>query len=385
MKKLMLKVLGVAVVMIAFSVLTSCEKQVSEDVLATEETKLQELDTDCMNSLPYMREEEKLAHDVYVNMYELWSIPVFDHISNSETIHTEAIKGLLDFYGMDDPALPGIGEFTNPDLQQLYDDLMNIGNASLIDGLIVGATIEEVDIIDLRDAIENCTEDTIVAVYSRLKRASGFHLKAFVAQLAFRDYVYTPQYLTQEEFDEIINGTNTGGGGCGDTTFTTITAEEEAGLLFMREEEKLAHDIYVNMFELWGMPVFDNISKSETIHTNRILALINYFDLEDPALPGIGEFSNTDLQDLYDQLMIQGSDSLVAGLIVGATIEEVDILDLLTHLETTENPSISMVYTNLEKGSEAHLRAFVNILAFQGYTYEPQFLSQELFDEIMGN
>lgn len=385
MKNLGLKTLGIIIISMTVGMLTSCEKQTNDESNSNQEVKQDIADADCINSLPYMREEEKLAHDVYVNMYEMWSLPVFRNISRSEAYHTNTIKGLLDYYELEDPALPNIGEFTNPYLQQLYTDLMNIGNASVVDALVVGATIEEVDIIDLRDAIENCSEDTIVAVYSRLKRASGFHLKAFVAQLAFRDYVYTPQYLTQEEFDEIINETVVGGGGCADSTFMQITEEEEAALIFMREEEKLAHDIYVKMFELWEAPIFYNISKSEAFHTNRILTLLNLFNIEDPAIDAVGEFSNNDLQNLYNQLLSQGSDSLVAGLIVGATIEEVDILDLLTHLEDTENIMISRVYTNLEKGSEAHLRAFVNILAHQGYTYEPQFLNQELFDRIMGN
>jgi len=86
-------------------------------------------------------------------------------------------------------------------------------------------------------------------------------------------------------------------GGCnGDTTLVPLTEEEESGLLFMREEEKLAHDVYVNMYDLWEVPVFYNISKSETQHTTKVLSLIELYGLEDPALPGVGEFSNEDLQ-----------------------------------------------------------------------------------------
>jgi len=100
-------------------------------------------------------------------------------------------------------------------------------------------------------------------------------------------------------------------------------------------------------------------------------------------LPNEGEFANADLQALYNQLIIQGSESLVSELSVGATIEEVDIIDLKERIAAATNNSIITVYTNLMSGSGAHLRAFVSQLALQGITYTPQFLSQEEFDAII--
>ncbi|MCB0067131.1 MAG: DUF2202 domain-containing protein [Caldilineaceae bacterium] len=64
----------------------------------------------------------------------------------------------------------------------------------------------------------------------------------------------------------------------------TLSEEESAALLFMREEEKLAHDVYVTLGDLWGLPVFDNIASSETKHTEEIRDLLA---AEDPhaAMP----------------------------------------------------------------------------------------------------
>lgn len=166
---------------------------------------------------------------------------------------------------------------------------------------------------------------------------------------------------------------------------TNVMQDEIDGLLYMREEEKLAHDVYVYLFSLWNIPVFDNISKSETVHTNKVLELINSFGLEDSALPNAGEFKNTELQALYNQLVEQGGDSLVAGLLVGTTIEEVDIIDLKEEMEIATDNSILTVYSSLMKGSEAHLRAFVAQLSQRGYNYVPQLLSQEEFDTIINN
>ncbi len=400
MKKLVLKSFGLLLIAFSIVALSSCDKTSDTDTLAPATTTVKSDSTvsdstqnDSYASLIYMREEEKLAHDVYVKMFALWNQPVFENIAKSETVHTNAIKGLLDYYGITDPALPNEGEFSNPDLQNLYNQLIESGSISLIDALKVGATIEEVDIVDLDKAMENTSVDTILTVYQRLRTGSTHHLKAFVAMLARQGVDYQPQYLSQSEFDAIIGGTETGNGdsmwggnhdgSCDSTALGTLTDDESNGLLFMREEEKLAHDVYINLYNLWGNNVFLSISKSETRHTESVLNLIEKFGLQDPALPEAGSFSNSDLQSLYNQLMSAGSESLVAALKVGATIEEVDILDLEERMAQTSNATVLKVYSMLEKGSYAHLRAFVYQLKLNGVDYQPQYLSQDVFDKII--
>jgi len=156
--------------------------------------------------LQYMREEEKVARDVYVYFYSLWNLPTFNNISASEQVHMNAVLMLLDRYGIDDPAAGNdYGEFTNPDLQDLFDLLTEYGATSLIDSLYVGALIEEVDILDLIHHIEETTHEDIRTVFSRLEWASGNHLRAFVRQLAFRGIEYEPVLLDRELYDSIIN------------------------------------------------------------------------------------------------------------------------------------------------------------------------------------
>jgi len=164
-----------------------------------------------------------------------------------------------------------------------------------------------------------------------------------------------------------------------------LSDEERASILFMREEEKVARDAYIKLFEKWNQPVFDNISNSEATHMGAILQLINKYDLTDPVgTNGIGVFVNSNLQALYDAILPQGETSLVEGLKVGALIEEVDIIDLQNALSSfVDNQDIKMVYENLMKGSRNHLRAFVKNLKNQGITYVPQHLSQEVFDAII--
>lgn len=169
------------------------------------------------------------------------------------------------------------------------------------------------------------------------------------------------------------------------TTAGALTQDEIDGLLYVREEEKLAHDVYVVMYQTWGLNIFQNIANSEQAHTDAIKTLLDTYSLPDPAAGNaLGEFTNPDLQALYAQLIAQGSQSLGDALKVGAAIEEIDILDLETHLAQTENANLQQVYTNLKNGSYNHLRSFVSTLQQRtGETYVPQYLSDEVYKSII--
>ncbi|NOX46270.1 MAG: DUF2202 domain-containing protein [Chlorobi bacterium] len=155
------------------------------------------------------------------------------------------------------------------------------------------------------------------------------------------------------------------------------------GIKHMREEEKLARDVYDYMYVKWNTITFDNISNSEQVHMDRMLDLVNLFNIDDPALPEPREFVDQGLQDLYDNLIAIGDNSLIDALIVGATIEEVDILDLHEYTNATDNENIKCVYGNLTKGSRNHLRSYYHKLEGMGVTYTPQFLTEEEFYSIV--
>lgn len=152
-----------------------------------------------------MREEEKMAHDVYAVLYEKWQLPVFNNISHSENRHFEAIGFLLETYNIKDPAYDEAGKFRNNELAQLYDSLVARGSESLVAALEVGAFIEEVDIKDLRQLLDGNPDETAAIVYENLERASHNHLRAFSAQLAFRDGNYTPKVLREEVYETILS------------------------------------------------------------------------------------------------------------------------------------------------------------------------------------
>ena len=90
------------------------------------------------------------------------------------------------------------------------------------------------------------------------------------------------------------------------------------------------------------------------------------------------------VRTLYEQLVAQGSQSQSDALAVGASIEELDIVDLEERLAQTGNEYIIQVYSNLLAGSENHLRAFVSNLERQtGESYQPVYLDQDAYQAII--
>lgn len=164
-----------------------------------------------------------------------------------------------------------------------------------------------------------------------------------------------------------------------------LTEQEIQGLLYMREEEKLARDVYLTLYEKWNeLIIFENIAGSEQRHMGSIKRLLDKYGLDNPAQGNdIGEFSNQELQSLFYELVEEGEQSLINALTVGGKIEEIDIIDLKTYIGQTDKFDIKRVYNNLLEGSKNHLRAFVKELKKQGITYEPFYLSQEEFDDII--
>jgi hypothetical protein len=162
------------------------------------------LTSDVVDGLLWMREEEKLARDVYQAMSELWGLPIFDNIASSEQTHTDAVGELLDRYGIPDPMTDDItGVFDDPTIQMLYDDLVEQGSQSLVDALIVGATIEDMDIVDLQ--LRKSGVEAIDLVYASLEKGSRNHLRAFIRTLERQGGAYLPAYLPVAEYEAIIS------------------------------------------------------------------------------------------------------------------------------------------------------------------------------------
>ncbi|MBL0147166.1 MAG: DUF2202 domain-containing protein [Chitinophagaceae bacterium] len=175
--------------------------QTQISALPTEPLNLTEL-----NTLTQMREEEKLARDVYITLYNKWGSNIFNNISTSEQTHMDAILMLLKKYNLPDPVgTNAVGVFTNPAFQTLYIQLVNQGNVSMLEAFKVGATIEDLDINDLQIALLTIDNQDFRLVYDNLTKGSRNHLRSFYKNILNSGGSYIPQYITQTEFDAIIN------------------------------------------------------------------------------------------------------------------------------------------------------------------------------------
>ncbi|MHB1804194.1 MAG: DUF2202 domain-containing protein [Acidithiobacillus ferrooxidans] len=162
-----------------------------------------------------------------------------------------------------------------------------------------------------------------------------------------------------------------------------LSAEERDDLLLMREEEKIARDVYLRLYDRWGIRPFDNISGAEQAHMDAILTLLKHYGLSDPAQGlEVGRFRRDDLQDLYDRLVQQGLQSRENAIRVGLLIEELDIADLQNAAHRTVKPEILAVYAELERGSRNHLRAFYRWKQGLGIDYQPTHLPSDDFERI---
>lgn len=171
-----------------------------------------------------------------------------------------------------------------------------------------------------------------------------------------------------------------------EATAAELSEEEVNGIKFMMEEEKLARDVYIRLYEKWNQQTFKNISESEETHIGAVRSLTEKYGIDiDFYNDEVGEFTDEKLLGLYIDLVAQGEESLIGALKVGALIEEIDILDLEEYVGQTKNNDISLVYDNLIRGSRNHLRSFVRTMSRQGQNYKPQLLGNSSYDEIINS
>lgn len=175
----------------------------------------------------------------------------------------------------------------------------------------------------------------------------------------------------------------------------SLTPDEAADLTFMREEEKLARDVYTTLAQHWRgvagaetlVNALDNITSSEQQHMDRLKAFLAPAGLPDPVVSGetVGVFSNPELASLYGQLVTAGQASVTEGLRIGALIEEKDLADLAAALRRCQQASLKTAYESLACGSRNHLRAFTSPLRLNGATYTAQILTQAEVDAILAS
>lgn len=201
MKKLTLTLVSAFLLLV---VLSGCKK----DVLTRGGNSSAILTQQEQDDLMFLREEEKLARDVYLFSFDKYGTSIFNNIAQSEQTHMDKVLTLLQKYNLPDLASTQRGVFNNQTLQTLYDDLTTQSNISLIEALKVGATIEDLDIKDIEDFEAHTYAADLLNVYDKLRCGSRNHLRSFSSQLTANNETYTPQFITNTEYQAIISSPN---------------------------------------------------------------------------------------------------------------------------------------------------------------------------------
>jgi hypothetical protein len=144
--------------------------------------------------------------------------------------------------------------------------------------------------------------------------------------------VASPETTISQE-DSVINEEEV-------TTDSTVDSSTLAEMLtFIVQEEKLAHDLYVQLASTSGAQQFQNVLNSESTHISLVQGLLTTYNIVDPTV-GLaeGEFVNQDLQALYDSLLASGSVDRAGAIAAGIAVEEKDIADIEVML-ASELPS----------------------------------------------
>lgn len=178
-----------------------------------------------------------------------------------------------------------------------------------------------------------------------LKLVSVFIIAVFLSSCA--DQITDTNYTNDEALKDVL------------LTPGELTQEEIDGLIYMRQEEKVAHDVYTTLALSWNLSILTNIASSEQSHMDAVKKMINKYQLTDPVTDEtVGVFSDPDFQIMYDDFVLQGQQSPSETMIVGQAIENKDIEDLNTYILVTDNNDILKMYGRLLAASERHLGSF---------------------------
>ena len=187
---------------------------------------------------------------------------------------------------------------------------------------------------------------------------------------------------SQTQLSDPTETNNQGMGMMNVDTGETLSDSDKEALLFSLEEEKMAHEVYVFLYDKWGSIQFGNILNAEERHMTAVENVLKAYEIPYDILPE-GKFRNGEIQKLYDEFIARGSLSEKDALFVGAGIEDVDIFDLRRLMAETENSALKALFTRLKCGSENHLRAFNRALNLLGETYQSQYISPNEMQEIL--
>ncbi len=167
--------------------------------------------------------------------------------------------------------------------------------------------------------------------------------------------------------------------GCG----PQITETEAGDLQLLREEEKLARDL----FRDWSdrSELFGAVAHSKQLHFEIVGALLQRHQVTDRTLGGEGLYVFPQLQTLHQELLARGGSTELEALAAGAELHERDLVGLEEAAGRSQLEDVRASLAEIQRGARNHLRGCVEELALQGVDYAPRLLSPEAFAAIINS
>jgi len=157
--------------------------------------------------LYYLREQTKLVRDLFHTFYNMYGTKVYTRIARKEQRHFDRIGLLLEKYQLEDPVVDkSVGIYENPIFEELFHELSTSGSENNLNALYVGAYLEEIVILDLKNALLDTEARDIRRVYEKLLNDAKKQLRLFVRNIEKQevDVLYQPQNMTEEDLAEIL-------------------------------------------------------------------------------------------------------------------------------------------------------------------------------------
>lgn len=272
-------------------------------------------------------------------------------IANSATLRTM----IKEQYGLSDDEIDSQTPSQNRVIAAISDEMY----AYCQDNNLTPLQLQDMDQDQLKDQIQDPIQDRI-QLYRDSNQTVAQLEAALIEELGIETVTADQLQSASQQIDQsqLQDGTL-----IDHIPLSELTQTQIDDLIFMIEEEKMARDVYLYLYQTWQLKVFANIAKSEQKHMDAVQALLERYSLTIPStLTQEGVYENADLQALYDQLVAKGDLSLTDALEVGVLIEETDIADLEAIIEAGVPEDLEIVYQNLLNGSLNHLNAFNNLL-----------------------
>lgn len=185
-----------------FVTLSSCDNEDTELPITPSEPQLTEQEK---ADLTFSREQEKLSRDVYLYAYAKYQNPIHLKVSGSQQVRMDELKALLEKHELADPASQDTGVFSTTELQDRYNDLITQADISLEMAIISTMTVEDRGMSDIETYISNTEKEDVLYTYDFMHCTSKNHIRWLYPELQLEGGTYTPQFISQEEYNEITN------------------------------------------------------------------------------------------------------------------------------------------------------------------------------------